>query len=73
MEINLNNYNHSTDAIEFTQLSDDETYRHNHDLIESIIELERELTLQQSSPISESESQISQVKLKKKNKQKFLP
>ncbi len=73
MEINLNNYNHTTDAIEFTQLSDDETYRHNHDLIESIIELERELTLQQSSPISESESQISQVKLKKKNKQKFLP
>jgi len=63
MEINLNNYNHTTDAIDFTQLSDDETYRHNHDLIESIIELERELTLQQSSPISESESQISQVKL----------
>ena len=63
MDINLNNYNHTTDAIDFTHLSDDETYRHNHDLIESIIELEKELTLQQSSPISESESQISQVKL----------
>ncbi len=48
---NENNYTNN-------QTSDDET---NHDLIESIIELEKELTLQQSSPISETESLMSQV------------